>query len=131
MAADEQQLTSQTPAARQFALWEIVSVVTSCLLVEWVVFSFAGKSKLVGAVLVVLALGFMFLSHREHGETLRDLGFSRDKFLPACRLLLLPTLLLIVLAAIVGWLSSNSISIAPWRNRYLFFLYGRCSNNTL
>jgi len=120
MTADEQQLTSQTPVARQFALWEIVSVVTSCLLVEWVVFSFAGKSKLVGAVPVVLALGFMFFSHREHGETLRDLGFSRDKFLPACRLLLLPTVLLIVLAALVGWLSSNSISIAPWRNRYLF-----------
>lgn len=117
--ADEQQLDSQTRAARQFALWEIVSVVTSCLLVEWVVFSFAGKSKLVGAVPVVLALGFMFLSHREHGETLRDLGFGRDKFLPACRLLLLPTLLLIVLAAMVGWLSSHSISIAPWRNRYL------------
>ncbi len=117
-AADEQQLSLQRPAARQFALWEIVSVVTSCLLVEWVVFSFAGKSKLVGAVPVVLALGFMFFSHREHGETLRDIGFGRDHFLPACRLLLLPTLLLIVLAAIICWLSTHSIPVMPWRNRY-------------
>ena len=120
MTADEQLLSSQTPATRHFALWEIVSVVTSCLLVEWVVFSFAGKSKLVGAVPVVLALGYMFFSHREHGETLRDIGFGRDKFLPACRLLLLPTVLLIVIAAIVCWLGRHSITVAPWRNRYLF-----------
>jgi membrane protease YdiL (CAAX protease family) len=117
MAADQN--IFETTGARGFALWEIVSVMTSCLLVEWVVFSFAGKSKLVGAVPVVLALGFMFYSHRERGETLRSIGFTTDNFLGACRLLLLPTTLLILIAAIVGWFANHSLSVAPWRNRYL------------
>lgn len=119
MAATEQHFPSEQSGMRHFALWEIVSVVTSCLLVEWVVFSFAGKSKLVGAVPVLLALGFMFCSHREHGESLQDLGFRTDNFFAACRLLLLPTAGLIVVALIISWFPNHSISVAPWRGRYL------------
>jgi membrane protease YdiL (CAAX protease family) len=118
-AAREQHLPSEQSAVRHFALWEIASVVTSCLLVEWVVFSFAGKSKLVGAVPVLMALGFMFFSHREYGESLHNIGFRRDNFFAACRLLLLPTAGLIVVALIVSWFANHSISLAPWRSRYL------------
>jgi hypothetical protein len=114
------QVTLETTGARSFALWEIVSVVTSCLLVEWVVFSFAGRSKLVAAIPIVLALGFVFYSHLERGETLRDIGFRTDNFLAACRLLLLPTAVLVVGVVVVGWLANHSLSVAPWRNRYLF-----------
>jgi membrane protease YdiL (CAAX protease family) len=120
MAPNNDQVTLETSGARSFAFWEIASVVTSCLLVEWVVFSFAGRSKLVAAVPIVLALGFMFYSHRERGETLRDIGFRTDNFLAACRLLLLPTALLVALVVVVGWLANHSLSVAPWRNRYLF-----------
>ena len=110
--------SSMTPA-RGFALWEILSVVTSCLLAEWVVLSFAGRTKLAIAVPVLLALGLMLFSHRERGETFQDIGFRTDNFLAACRLLLLPTALVVLLAVAVGWLTNHSIFVAPWRNRFL------------
>lgn len=101
------------------AFWEILSVVTSCLLIEWVVFAFVGRSKFIGAVPVLLALGFMLVSHRERGETLRDIGFRIVNFFAACRLLFLPTALVIGVAVAVGWFSSHAIFVAPWRNRFL------------
>jgi len=104
---------------RGLALWEIASVATSCLLVEWVVFSFAGGSKLVAAVPIILALGFMLYSHRERGETALDVGLRLDNFLPACRLLILPTAIVVVLVMAVGWFTSHSLFVAPWRNRFL------------
>jgi len=113
------EILSSTAAARGFALWEILSVVTSCLLVEWVVLSFAGGSKLVAAVPVILAVGFMLYSHLERGETIHDIGFRSDNFLAACRLLLLPTLLVVCLIIAAGWFINQSIFIAPWRNRFL------------
>jgi hypothetical protein len=101
------------------ALWEILSIVTSCLLVEWVVFSFVGKSKLVGAIPVLLALGLMLYSHQERGETIQDVGFRTDNFLAACRLLLLPTAVVVLLVVAVSWFTNHVIFIAPWRNRFL------------
>jgi membrane protease YdiL (CAAX protease family) len=101
------------------ALWEIASVITSCLLAEWVVLSFVGGSKLVGAVPVLLAIGLMLTSHRERGETGYDVGFRADNFLAGCRLLLLPTALVLLLALAVGWFINHSIVVAPWRARFL------------
>lgn len=105
--------------ARSLALWEIASVVTSCLIAEWVVLSFAGRSKLTIAIPTLLALGLMYFSHRERGETLSEIGFRTDNFLAACRLLLLPTAIVMALIVAVGWLAGHSISLAPWRNRFL------------
>ena len=104
---------------RALALWEILSVVTSCLLVEWVVLSFAGGSRLVAAVPVLLAVSFMLYSHRERGETARDVGFRTDNFLAACRVLLLPTTIVVLLVIAVGWFTSHAVFVAPWRNRFL------------
>ena len=104
---------------RGLALWEIASVVTSCLIAEWVMFSFAGRSKLTIAIPTLLALGLMYFSHRERGETFSDIGFRTDNFLAACRLLLLPTAIVVALIIVLGWLTSHSISLAPWRNRFL------------
>jgi membrane protease YdiL (CAAX protease family) len=101
------------------AIWEIASVVTSCLLAEWVVLSFAGGSKLVGAVPVILALGLMLYSHRERVETAKDVGFRMDNFFTACRLLLLPTAAVILLVVAVAWFTRHSLVIGPWRNRFL------------
>ncbi|HEV2827858.1 MAG TPA: CPBP family intramembrane glutamic endopeptidase [Pyrinomonadaceae bacterium] len=109
----------EAEGVERIALWEIASVVTSCLLAEWVVLSFAGGSKLVGAAPVVLALGFMLYSHRERGETAKDVGFRLDNFFAACRLLLLPTATVIVLVIAVAWFTRHSLVIAPWRNRFL------------
>lgn len=116
---DDLKSSSWPSSGRALALWEILSVVTSCLLAEWVVLSFAGGSKLVGAVPVLLALGLMFYSHREHGETAKDVGFRTDNFFAACRLLLLPTAGLVLLVIAMDWFTPHSLVIAPWRNRFL------------
>lgn len=113
------EVASTTASARGLALWEIASVVTSCLLVEWVIFSLAGRSKLVGAIPVFLALGLMLYSHRERGETFSEVGFRADNFLAACRLLLLPTAIVVLLVLLVSWTSNHAIFLAPWRNRFL------------
>lgn len=84
------------------ALWEIVSVVLSCLIAEWVVLAFIGPSKLGLAIPVALAIALMIFSHRVYGETLHDLGFRTDNFLACAKLLLLPTLIAIALIVVVS-----------------------------
>ena len=121
MASESQtnEVASTMASARALALWEIASVVTSCLLVEWVIFSFVARSKVIATIPVLLALGLMLYSHRERGETLSEIGFRTDNFLAACRLLLLPTALAVLLVIAVSWLTSHSIFMAPWRNRFI------------
>lgn len=105
--------------AKGLAIWEIVSVITSCLIAEWVVFAFVGRSKAVIAIPVILALGLMIISHRERGETLRDIGLRTDNFASAARVLLLPTIGAVVLILLVAaYLSGYSIVVAPWRHRF-------------
>src|SRR5919106_5176045 len=78
-------------STRALAAWEIVSVVVSCLIAEWVVLAFVGRSKLVLAIPIALALLLMIFSHRAYGETLREIGFRWDNFAAAAKLLILPT----------------------------------------
>jgi membrane protease YdiL (CAAX protease family) len=116
MAAETKHL--EILSSRWLPLWEILSVVTSCLLVEWVVLSFVGRSKLVGAVPVLLAVGFMIYSHRERGETASDIGFRTENFLAACLLLLLPTALVMLLVVAISWFAGD-IRAVQWHNRFL------------
>ena len=99
------------------ALWEIVSVLISCWIAEWVILAFIGTNKIALAIPVVLALALMISSHRIYGETLNDLGFRLDNFLAAAKLLIVPTI--IVLASIV-FISGFHLADRPfpWR----FFL---------
>ena len=101
---------------RTLAIWEIVSVVVSCLIAEWVVLAFVGRSKLVLAVPIALALVLMMFSHRAYGESARDVGFRWDNFAAAVKLLFLPTLAAIVLIVLV---SKNFSPQEPWRWRFL------------
>ena len=94
------------------ALWEIVSVVVSCLIAEWVVLAFVGTNKVVLAIPIVLALAVMIYSQRVYEETLHDLGFRFDNFLGAVKLLLAPTLISITLIIFV---SGFSFSHLRWR----------------
>ena len=98
------------------AVWEIVSVVVSCLIAEWVVLAFVGSNKFVLAIPIALALTLMIFSHRAYGETLRDLGFRTDNFVAAVRLLLLPTLVAIALIVVVSGFSAVD---RPFRWRFL------------
>lgn len=97
------------------ALWEIVSVVVSCLIAEWVVMAFVGTNKVVLAIPIALALTLMIFSHRTYGETMRELGFRGDNFIAAAKLLLLPTLLAIALIIFVSGFNLNH----PLRWRFL------------
>jgi membrane protease YdiL (CAAX protease family) len=115
----EEQLELPGKMARALALWEIVSVVTSFLIAEWVVLSFVGRSKLVIAIPVLLGLGLMFISHRERGETLRDIGFRIDNFFAACRALVFPTAVAVLLIVAIGWFMSHSILDSHFRLRFL------------
>lgn len=102
------------------ARWEIVSVVVSCLIAEWVVLAFVGRSKLVLAIPIALALALMIASHRAYGETMREIGFRWDNFVAALKLLLLPTLAAIVVVILISWLASKNLQARePGRWRFL------------
>jgi len=103
-----------TVSDRALAAWEITTVVVSVLVAEWVVLSVGGESRLLMLVPVAFAFAFMFYSHRQRGETMRQLGFRLDNFGAAMRLLLklfaAPALALLL----YGWLAGN-LDPARWR----------------
>ena len=98
------------------ALWEIFSVLVSCLIAEWVVLAFIGPNKLALAIPVALALALMIFSHRIYGETLHDLGFRIDNFLAGAKLVLLPTIIAIALIVVVSGFAPVD---RPFRWRFL------------
>ncbi|HKU72661.1 MAG TPA: CPBP family intramembrane glutamic endopeptidase [Pyrinomonadaceae bacterium] len=98
------------------ALWEIVSVLISCLIAEWVVLAFIGTNKIALAIPIVLALALMISSHRIYGETLSDLGFRSDNFLAAVKLLVIPT---VAVVALIIFLSGFHLADKPFRWRFL------------
>src|SRR5690349_11325936 len=110
--------TDATPinTDRKLPAWEIASAVTSCLVAEWVVLAFAGNSKILLAVPVVLALVLMIFSHRVYDESAHELGFRWDNFAEAAKLLALPTIIAVA-AIIVG--SNQYHPHDPWRWRFL------------
>ncbi|HEV7797483.1 MAG TPA: CPBP family glutamic-type intramembrane protease [Pyrinomonadaceae bacterium] len=120
MSAESETLNS-VPGGQvnKLALWEIVSVVTSCLIAEWVALGFAGGNKLIIAIPILLALGLMAFSHRERGESLRELGFRGDNFVDSCRLLLLPTAVALLTILALGWFTNHAIFTGHLRARFL------------
>jgi membrane protease YdiL (CAAX protease family) len=98
------------------AAWEIGSVVVSCLLAEWVVLAFAGSNKLLLALPIALALILIVSSHRVYGEGPREIGFRWDNFVPAVKLLVLPTVAAVVLVILI---SNQYVARDPWRWRFL------------
>jgi membrane protease YdiL (CAAX protease family) len=98
------------------ALWEIVSVVVSCLIAEWVVLAFVGTNKFVLAIPIALALTLIIFSHRVYGETANELGFRVDNFVAAAKLLLLPTL---IAMALIIFVPSFNLSDRSLRWRFL------------
>jgi membrane protease YdiL (CAAX protease family) len=94
------------------ALWEIVSVVISCLIAEWVVLAFAGTNKIVLAIPIAMALALMIFSHRVYEETPYELGFRLDNFFAAAKLLLAPTA---IAMALIIFVSGFNFSELRWR----------------
>ena len=111
-----EQLDNQV-SARTLALWEIVSVVASCLIAEWVVLAFVGRTKLVLAIPIGLALLLMIFSHRAYGETWREIGFRWDNFFRAEQLIFWPTTAAIIILALSSY--SHWSNRDPFRWRFL------------
>jgi membrane protease YdiL (CAAX protease family) len=105
---------------RVLALWEIVSVVVSVLIAEWVVFALAGDSPLALLFPVATVVAFMLLSHRARGETAREVGWRLDNFATAARLLAIPMLVVIALLVGVGLYTSN-LDFVRWRGGQSLF----------
>ncbi|MBA3513534.1 MAG: CPBP family intramembrane metalloprotease [Pyrinomonadaceae bacterium] len=107
-------------AERGLALWEVAAVISSCLVVEWALFPFAGGRRIVIAIPVLLAVAFMMLSHYYHGESFQAIGFRLDNLFVACRIVLLPTLAAIAVILLVGWwLSGSEFNARTLRPRFL------------
>lgn len=92
---------SSAVADRLIAAWEIASVTVSFLIAEWFVRPFGGSSKF-AAVPISMAFVVMFVSHRSHKETSRDIGWRLDNFWAAMRLLILPVCGVAVLITFIG-----------------------------
>ena len=103
-------------SSKTLAFWEIISVVISCLIAEWVVLAFVGTNKVVLAIPIALALTLMIFSHRVYNENAHELGFRVDNFLAAAKLLLVPT---VVAMALIIFFSRFNLSADPWRWRFL------------
>ena len=99
---------------RSLALSEIVSVVISCLIAEWVITAVVGESHPLIAVPIVLAFALMFLSHRLRGESLRDLGFRLDNFGQAVGLLIVPMVIVSAILLVIGYFR-GSLDFFRWR----------------
>src|SRR5690349_10348971 len=91
----------------RLAMWEIASVLVSCLLAEWFFLSFVGRNRLALTIPIVLALILILISHRIYGEGLRDIGFRSDNFGRSLKFLLIPTLITVVVIAAAGLLGSG------------------------
>ena len=104
------------------AAWEMVSVIVSCLIAEWVVLAVVGPRSAVLAIPIALALVLMIFSHRVYGETLRDIGFRTDNLIATAKLLVLPTAISIALIIFISWISSSDFGSRPLRWRLLLLV---------
>jgi membrane protease YdiL (CAAX protease family) len=116
----ELKIETSDPGSMILAMWEIASVLVSCLVAEWVLLAFVGRSKLAIAVPVVLALGLIGVSQRMYGETARDIGFRLDNFWAAVKLLIVPTIVIVIVLIILSGLGSLTEQASRFlRPRYL------------
>ena len=105
---------------RSLALWEIVSVLVSCLLAEWVLLAFVGWSKVAVGIPVVLALILIVSSQVNYDESPAEIGFRTDNFLDSIKLLLLPTLVALLVIGALGWFASGgTFEFRMPRSRFL------------
>lgn len=99
---------------RSLAAWEIVSVISSVLIAEWILSASAGRSKIIVAIPASLAFVLIIYSQVMREESLRDLGFRLDNFFQALKLLLLPMIVIAGVALLIGYLSGARADFFRW-----------------
>lgn len=107
LADEAEERKASATAERLFALWEIISVVASFLIVMWLVLPLAERKFLLGAIPLSFALVLMLVSHRTRRETPHEIGWRMDNFLQAVRLLFLPMLVVAIVIILIGWLNHS------------------------
>ncbi|MBD0327693.1 MAG: CPBP family intramembrane metalloprotease [Pyrinomonadaceae bacterium] len=106
--------TDPISPARQTAPWEIASVVSSFLIIEWVVQSLADDYQLIGLIPLAFTSLLIFVSQRAHHESAASLGWRTDNFMKAARLLFWPMLAATVFLLLVGW-AEKSVGLGALR----------------
>ncbi len=111
----EKELTSTQPVSdRLVASWEILSVISSFLMAEWIIRPFGSRDKLIAAIPLSIALIVMILSHVARGETFRSLGWRFDNFWLAIRFLAIPTFCGVAVILFAGW-ATKGFGSSKWR----------------
>lgn len=125
-ADESEERDDDAVGARIIALWEILSVAASFLIIMWIVLPLAEHKFLLGAIPLSLALVLMFVSHRARRETLHQIGWRVDNFLQAVRLLALPMLAFALVIMLTGWLNHGFswTKFENWRWIIWLFLWG-------
>lgn len=112
---------------RTLATWEMISVVSSVFIAEWMLASAAGLSRVFVIIPVMLAFAVMMYSHRFRGESLRELGFRFDNFFRALLWLTPPALIALGILIGIGWWLGASVNFFRWhpnRNLILQLILG-------
>jgi membrane protease YdiL (CAAX protease family) len=86
---------------------EMAIVLLCALCVEWLILPFSKNPFLVGLP-IATTVGVIFFSHRRRGETLKEIGYRFDNFLPCLRALALPMAAFFTALTAIGW-SLNSL----------------------
>lgn len=102
------------------ALWEVASIIMSCLIAEWTMAPFAAGQGVLSAVPILLAIAFMIFSHWFREESPRAIGFRVDNLGASVKILLVPTLVAVIVILILGWiLSGSALALRPLRSHLL------------
>jgi len=94
-------------ANRTIALWEIISIVISIEIAEWVVLALGPRNKLLLAIPCLAAISLVLFSKRQRSESWADLGWRMDNFWTAFQSILLPTAIGAVFILVGGWCLSS------------------------
>ena len=110
---------------RTVTMLEVASVISSVLLIAWVLNPLQLQQRWLEAIPGALALLLMIHSHRLHGETLAVLGFTSKHFGRALKLLLLPMFITSALLLGIGYVT-NSLNFGPrfWLSLIALPLWG-------
>jgi len=94
--------TSNSPNFLINPLAEITIVILCALCVEWLVLPFT-KNPFLVALPIIIAVGFIFFSHRRNNESIKEIGYRFDNFFECWRFLVLPMLGFCFALAFIGW----------------------------
>lgn len=92
-----------SPSLRVVSGVEVVSVMTSVLIITWGLIPLLPRQRWVSAIPALLALALIINSQRARGETPAELGLTTKHFGRAVKLLFLPALLATAIFLWIGW----------------------------